>query len=350
MKNSQGARQRAIKRHYWRSMRRSPIILMQTDSLEIDPSRFQYKHSYKDNGDTGSLTHVKEWNVLMEGIIDVWLDPDLAQFFIVNGHNRLLLARRLKVNRVWCRCLPSKTWMDARRDGALINIGSGCGTVLDAAKFFRDASYSRNQLIRYGLTLKNEFVRKGFNIARLSDQVFDLALSGLISEDKASILGASELNPDTEFAIARALVDKASDGQDLSNSEFVELIELSKSVATEQVTELTLFGTEQFTNLLLFETATIQSHIKSELSKDKRALSTALRSKQTLENAGNTIVRESTETELEHSVTLLQRFERSKGFDPVISNIINRYARSLKDGQSMGAISKALITEIKQAL
>ena len=68
--------------------------MLRAEAIEIDPQRFQFKIKASSQGATGSLAGVSSWSQSAEGVLDVWLDPVNLKTYVVNGHNRLGLAKR----------------------------------------------------------------------------------------------------------------------------------------------------------------------------------------------------------------------------------------------------------------
>lgn len=82
----------------------------------------------------------------MAGIIQVWQDPKDKNVYVVNGHNRLELEKKLGIPKRPARFLKAKSAKEARSIGALTNIAEGRGNARDAAKFFRDSGISVRDL------------------------------------------------------------------------------------------------------------------------------------------------------------------------------------------------------------
>jgi hypothetical protein len=339
---SQGKRRRSQQRQYLRLIKERPIATIKTEHLKIDAARFQYKLNARNDGESGSLSHVSAWNFSSEGILDVWLDPRDLQTYIVNGHNRHALATRLGVASLPCKYLLSKTWQDARRDGAISNISQGCGTALDAARFFRDKRMSRATIKKYGISLASNLVKHGHAIAQLCDRLFAIALSGGLTEDVAACIGDAGLTEDEQISIYRVVSDR-----DISDLGLIrELCQSIKITARETVTELTLFGSETFDDCLIFETATIQNYVRSKLAKDRRALVSATRSRDTLESAGSTIA---VDTSIQHADRLddvLTYFDREKLVAGDLSREIAIAAKSLRSGESLANACDRLIDRL----
>ena len=167
------------------------IASVDPQKIEVDPKRFQYKLSGANtkSGTVGSLKGVKKWDANLAGIIQVWADPSDKKVYVVNGHNRLELEKKLGVPQRPARFLDAKTAKEARAIGALTNIAEGRGNARDAAKFFRDSGISREDLEKRGIPLREKIATDGLALSRLSDGLFDQVVQGQLPESRAVIVG-----------------------------------------------------------------------------------------------------------------------------------------------------------------
>ena len=170
---------------------------------------FQYKQSNV-RGVTGVLDTVRSWRNDLSGMAFVWVDTDGTPY-VVDGHQRLDLARRLK-GRALARgdnetadniYITAKVWRHDSPDfeipgqpgkyvpreeqieqmkirAAMKNIAEKTGTVLDAAnvlRALRDPKYENTGLIPDSdmFSVKNELIQKADKLSRLSDEAYNLA-------------------------------------------------------------------------------------------------------------------------------------------------------------------------------
>lgn len=139
------------------------VQAVKVSEINVDPARFQFKQDMKkDTGvSTSSQITAKKWNPLYAGLLYLWQDKD-GKLFVVNGHHRLDLAKRLGVEEINAqidREVDGVTAEQAYIKGALINIKNGNGTVYDYANFFRKSKMSRQDAIDDG------FIAKGKTLA-----------------------------------------------------------------------------------------------------------------------------------------------------------------------------------------
>lgn len=156
-------------------------------SLVLRPEQMQYKVTDENTelgkplnakGSTNSTAGVSAWNKTLAGTLDVWRDPKDGEVVVVNGHNRTDLGDRLGVGEHQVRFINADTPERARSIGALINIGEGRGTVLDAARFFRDSKLTISELAKEGINIQKGLTTEGMKLANLDGFLFENVLKG----------------------------------------------------------------------------------------------------------------------------------------------------------------------------
>lgn len=110
------------------------LAVLPTEAVQIDPRRFQFRQI----SHHGDLRNVARWNPDLAGCLAVWRDPADGQVFVVDGHHRAGLARRLAVPALQVRFLEAATDAEARAVGAAVNIANGHASAFDVAKLLRD--------------------------------------------------------------------------------------------------------------------------------------------------------------------------------------------------------------------
>ena len=71
------------------------MVSLDPATIKIDAARFQFKSGGDAQGVTNALAGVKEWDDNASGVALVWEDAK-GDRYIVDGHQRLALAQRLK--------------------------------------------------------------------------------------------------------------------------------------------------------------------------------------------------------------------------------------------------------------
>lgn len=309
------------------------LIVLAVKDICVDSKRFQYKIAARHDGSVGSLAGVSAWNFAAEGVLDVWLDPQDGLYYVVNGHNRLARAKDLGIQNLPCKLLPASSDREARELGAIANIASGCGTALDAARFFRDGQWDKQRCKRYGIRLSQTVASNGLAIAKLCQELFDQALSGRLSEKRAAIIGHAGLSEAQQLALIAAIRDREASGHDVSDDQLRELASLAKIAASHTTEQTSLFGTETLTHSLIFETAMVQSEIRSLLASSKRIYRTAVRGAVTLESSGVATVDADLGASLaDRAQSALAVFDREKLLAGPISQAIKQAAVAIAQG------------------
>lgn len=333
-RKSQGKRKRKQDRDFKNhDLAGRELAVIAVNDLHVDPERFQYKLRAGRDGSVNSLAGIFAWSFAAESVLDVWRDID-GRIYVVNGHNRLARAKQLGVKNLPCKFLNAVFWQQARELGAIANIAAGCGTSLDAARFFRDGNWDRARLKRYGIRLSQSVAADGWAIARLCPELFDRALSGTITEKRAAIIGSAGLNPSQQIALASAIDSREAAGKFCTDDQVRELAALAKVSASETVEQTTLFGFESFERSLIFETAEVQAAIRAQLSGDRRLYRAAVKGADTLESASvATVDRSAGESLADRAKTALERFNAEKLLAGPIAQAVQQAAEQIAAGQ-----------------
>ena len=263
-----------------------------TDLIHFDPSRFQYKIHQTDTrtGAVGSLAGVKRWNPELGGMIQVWKDPKDQKTYVVNGHNRLDLARKLGIGKISARYLDAKDHQEARAKGALTNIAEGRGTAVDAAKFFRDSGIQKADLESRGIPLTEAKADQGLALAGLSNPLFRRVVDETMPVERAAIIGGSGLSHSRQAKVAD-LVDGLEKKKPITNNHLREIIDDEKDSKTVSDSQGGLFGDDPEEKSLALERTKLRSEIKERLGREKRLFGTVSKSKaaEDLARGGNRI-------------------------------------------------------------
>ena len=168
------------------------------DSLNLDPSRFQFKLNTNTQGVTDDLEGA-EFDPMQAGIIHVWRDPDDGKDYVVNGHHRFNLAKNSGYDgKVNVRYIDADTADDAKAFGAVANIADSKGSATDVAEFIRTrGSDDIRTPAGKKIATKNKLLADGRVLSKLDDTIFRKLKNGSIDEKTARII-AAELPDDKE--------------------------------------------------------------------------------------------------------------------------------------------------------
>jgi hypothetical protein len=322
--------------------------------IKVAPETFQFKQGYESETGAGlALKDVKKWDEGLGGVVTLWKSPDGEQF-VVNGHQRLALAKRLGVKDVRAQILDSAQWsaQEARAYGAKINIAEGRGTEMDMAKFMRDTKLTPEDLANEGLSLSEAKTDRAVALSQVIDPIFHQVSIGRFPVDKAVTIGR-ELggDPSAQEGIYKLLSDWEGKGKVIGNDKLREIIRLSVNAPRVPGMQKDLFGEQELVNTLILEKAEILSHARKSLLQD-RGLFTLVSKKTTrLREAGNVLDPETNKLiskESANALALVDKFAYLA--DSETSKTLNQYAEALAGSANKGAVKNEAYRAIKNAL
>lgn len=315
--------------------------------LNLDPKRFQYKIIHGSTGSTGSLNGVRVWNNGLAGIVMVWQDKKDQKVYVVNGHNRITLAKSLDVEYVTVRFLDCETSKEARQIGAIANIAEGRGTALDAAKVFKDSKWDIHDLRNAGIPIKESVASNGLSLSKLSNFLFDKCVQGDLVLDWGIAIGSKLTDHDQQTDLYKLLQSEGKKRK-ITADTIGELAEIILAAETQDTQETTLFGTAIFNGSLALERAEIQSYIKQRLSREGRLFSTVATSRNCLELArGNNSIDTATSKAIAgRTKNALVIFDELKNLSGALSTAINQAVKAIANGGNATKIKESLYSQV----
>ena len=256
----------------------APEIVKVAD-IQVDPETYQFKGDVNEQGVTKPLTGDYKPGLSQPLILHERLDGTL---YVADGHHRLDLAKRNGVDTVSAVVLKEAdgyTPADVRVYAALRNLSQGRGTSIDAAKLFRDAEFTREELAEYGLSTNETIVEQGMNIANLSEDAFNRVVNGEIPVYAGALMGemfADDVSRQNTFL-------KEMHGKNLTQQEqryLAEDIQRAQPIQRAEGEQLS-FDDEFFATIdtNLSERAQIMSGLKNRLAKEANQFSTLSKQK-----------------------------------------------------------------------
>jgi hypothetical protein len=324
---------------------------MDTEEIAVDPERFQFKQGTDGQGQqTGaSLSEEEFWNPRAEDVIEVWDDPADGKTYVVNGHNRLALAKRLGIPSLPVRRIAATKPGAARAFGAIANISQGQGSAFDAAKFIRESGLTTpEQLKQAGMTGERSWAKDGLALSKLPDDLYRSAVDGDISLRKAVIIGESGL-PEPGM---RMLAAEVRNNPNIPDWELKEIGAMTGSSPAVKSRQGTLEGMEGFG---LDEGARAKVRlvraVEEALRKDAKVFGGVAKAAGQLEGkAANTIDRAGSKAVAEEANTGLAAFTRLKYQSGEVSDRLNRAAQQIADGAQPGAVARQVADEMPAIL
>lgn len=330
------------------------IAEVSPNDIEVDPKRFQYKiiGEHTKTGEVGSLSGVQRYDPNLSGMLQVWRDPADGKTYVVNGHNRLALAKRLGADKVAVRYLDVKDPKEARSVGAMTNIAEGRGTALDAAKFFKDSGITREQLEEKGIPMREKIATDGIALSKLEDSLFRKVIDGDIPTERGAIIGGSDLSSAKQRDLYELSEKQAKKGRKLTNDVLSELVDTVKGADQSSETQFDLFGASEVQQTNAIERASLQASLKKKLGRDKKLFGIVGKSKaaQDLARAGNIIDVESSSKISGEAAATLNIFDKLKNTRGGVSDAVNEAATRIKNGENKKTVESELYDRIKQAI
>jgi hypothetical protein len=301
-------------------------------SIAVDPARFQFK--LKTDPTTGvgrQLEDVQAFDPDLAGVIAVWRDPADGKTYVVNGHHRLNLAQRSGAKKVLVRYLQAKTAEEARAKGALINIGEGHGTAVDAAKWMRDTGNTVEDLKKANVSLSGPLVRDAVPLSNLDGGLFHKVTLGVMDVPRAVAVASHLPEHDAQRQLVGHLErEEKKTGRTLSPQAVAEAAKEMAATPKALVAGAGggLFGNDAEEESIFLQRAELKSHVRQALAQQAKDFG-LLASKRRAENvaaAGNVIDTARNRLESERARDLAADFDRSVNRSGAVSDAINKLA------------------------
>jgi hypothetical protein len=322
--------------------------------IKVAPEIFQFKQGYEEATGAGlALEDVRKWDEGLAGVLTLWRSPEGDQY-VVNGHQRLALARRLGVKNIRAQILDSSRWdqKEARAYGAKINIAEGRGTEMDMAKFMRDTGLTPEDLANEGLSLSEAKTDRSVALSQVIDPIFHQTSLGRFPIEKAIIIGR-ELGDDkaAQEGIYKLLIDWDKKGKVISGERLKEIIRLTVNAPRMVGKQINLFGEEELASTLIMEKADILTHARRALLQDRGLFTLVSKRTARLREAGNVLDRETNKLisrESADALALLDKFAYLG--DSTTSKVLNDYAVRLAESENKVAVKNEAYKALKNAL
>lgn len=322
------------------------------DELHLDPERFQYKKSDK-SGWTGALEGVTKYDPNLANIVTAYRDHD-GKLYVVNGHQRTLLAKRAQEQGQSGISIPVRIF-DARDGyepdymrvlGALQNIAEGSGSAVDAARIFKALEGSKIAKEEMPpLPPQSALVQQARGLAKLGDDAFGMVVNGIVPERFAAVVGNTTSDPAVQMAIMREFAKHPP--SNVEEASFMARDIAEHGVHTEGVPDL--FGNVQHISISP-ERAKIMDGAMRILLGQKRVFKAALRGETMLSSVGNILNKEANKRELdknEQLATFLLKNAQSRG---PVSDLLSDYARQVMNGKPRAAAISEFLAKARKML
>jgi hypothetical protein len=327
-----------------------------TSSLQVDPSRFQYKVSGIGEGGVGQeLKGTSKWNPELGGTLLVWRDPANGKDYVINGHHRFELANRAGQGSLNVRYIDASTAKEARANGALANIAEGRGTPIDAAKYLRDSEKSIDHLQQAGVSLSGRVAQDATTLLNLGEKPFQALTEGRLDEAKAIAVSKHLKDHSLQDLLFNKLAKREDDGKEWSNREIEQAAKKMASAGKVTQAKQDLFGAFDDEQSTFDQEVELESHVSRILSQeagnfgavasDRRAAAVA--------DAGNVLNVEENKKRAEQARNMADLFDQQSGLKGGVSDTIKRHAAALataKTKKEKEHVKQRVIDDIRIAL
>ena len=311
--------------------------------IGTDPVRLQFKAAGQGKGKrgvSGSLKDAKSYDPLFGKIVSVWRDPQTNQLLVVNGHNRLDLARRSGRENILTWEIDAPTAEQARAIGAMENIAEGQGTAWDAAKIMRDMGIDGEEMARRNIDVTKGVAEKGVALSRLPQEIFEQGATGKLSLDKAVALGSVKLDD----VVVRDVAAQAAK-RNWPADKILQAMQEAKFAQTAEATGggvlpgfEDMFKSSNFEQLLDIRTEAFKA-----LREEMVALTSVAREgrRGILEAAGNVVDVAGSQAARGQAAVAVEIFDRVTGYTGPVRDLLNEMAGQVSAKRS----AKAVVTE-----
>ena len=90
--------------------------------ISEDPDRFQSRAEYPRDWRDEDLADVPLYDLHAAEVISLWRDPDDERFYVIDGHRRVRLAKRLQIPVVTVQYIDEATAAEAFAKGVELNL------------------------------------------------------------------------------------------------------------------------------------------------------------------------------------------------------------------------------------
>lgn len=327
----------------------SPVVqnvyTVNPKAIKSDPSRFQYKVvGIGEGGVGGELKDTRVWNPVLGGVLLVWRDPEDNQDYVVNGHHRLELAKRMGVDAINVRYLNASHWKVARSTGAIANIAEGRGTAVDAAKYLRDTGATVDDFVKAGVSLKGKIASDAVQLTKLSDKVFDKVAAGKLDEAKAVAVARYLSDHDLQDKLIKRMESREENGQEWTIKEIETASRKMASAGRLKTQGVDLFGEFESEDSTFDQEVEIESFVRKQLTQEVSDF-TAVASQRRADRvagAGNILAVDENAQRAKQAEIMLNDFDRETQLRGPVSEAIKRLA-----AEYAGIKSKTKKTEFK---
>ena len=331
------------------------ILLKRFDpfKLEVDAQRFQFKGGGDKFGVSKKLQGVTEWDDVSSGIIVVFRDIN-GKEFIVDGHQRLGLAKRIMTNNPKQKILlPAYVFDEAtgftasqvRVAAAMKNIREGSTDPVDVFKIFLE---DPKKIKDTSLPPQSAIVRVARNLVKIHPDNREWIFNELIDPELIAVVG-KRIDPDNA-KLQEAALRALAKAKPTNINESDEIVQQVIALGYSENKTVDLFGESVFAESLIFERAKILDLAKKKLLEDKKIFKNLTTNVNQLERVGNKLAKQTNERRVINASQAIEALSKSANTSGPINESLTNAARTIKEGGSVAEAANGFVNDVRRAI
>jgi hypothetical protein len=327
-------------------------VMLRPSTILARPKEFQFKGGGDEFGVTGTLSGVKRWDNNASGISLVWQDLS-GRLFIVDGHQRLGLAKRLEaegqqnvlIRAIILREADGVTAEQAMLLGAVKNLQEGGESTssVDVAKVMRRGGMEK---VADVIPPSRKAYKDGMALAKLGEEAFGMVINEVVPANYAAEVGRVIEGDAAQVAALNYMAQKPP--ANANEARLVAMQMRAEGFATD--TQESLFGDMEVALPLFSERAKILTNATTYLKSLGRVFKTAINSEAVLSQAGNVLDADANAKNLTENQRLAFALEQLSSRKGPISDALTEQAGRLARGEVTPAKAReAFLEAVRQS-
>ncbi len=329
------------------------VFMFNAKDLKTDANRFQYKDNGDKEGVTVALKGVTKWDASKANQVIAWEDDD-GQVYVVDGHQRSGLARRLiaggheseiHLPGILYRSKDGISADDIRCIAAAKNIAEGSGSPIDGAKILR----TRPDLMDGSMPISRTEARQSFELASLNDEAFRMVTNEVVPYQQAAVVGRYiPKDADRQNAAMKALA-RFEPRNETEAQVLVQRVAQSELDKAAESSQMSMFGDLDEPESTAGEEMRIVAKAIGELKKDKSLFARVVKNAGRIEETGSSIERGSAESVKQGSELFIRRLTSEAYSQGPVRSALVKAAKELKSGkQSAGEAANEILSALRE--
>jgi hypothetical protein len=331
---------------------RAGVSFFRPEELAVDAKRFQFKEGGDEYGVSDRLRGVTKWDPKLAGQVMAWQDAK-GQKFVVDGHQRAGLARRIKAQGdgqdivlagQLLREADGITADDAMAIAAKKNMAEGTGSPVDAAKVLR---LRPDMLDDPSMPFSGRNMRIAKDLVPLKTEAFGMVINKIVPEDQAAIVG--RLIPD-DGPMQTSAMGLLARLEPSNATEAESIIRQAMDAGASREVQTGLFGDEVVANSYFGERAKVLSKTLQKLGRDRRVFGTLVDEADSITGAGNKLDTASNENIAKLAETARAVLIKAANKKGPLSDALTQAAKRARDTGRFEAPVNEFAAEVRRAV